>query len=111
VRDYAVDTNEFISTGLSMGGFGTWDLGLTYRKSLRLLCDLRRGTNDHVVLSSREKPRRLETLGVWAFTEPKIRSFRSKNPSASWMAKEVGVKDVKFTIYPDAATTPGRSLQ
>ena len=44
---YAVDTNRIYLTGLSMGGYGTWDLGLTYPEQVRRhRADLRRRPDD-----------------------------------------------------------------
>jgi len=104
VRDYAVDTNRIYLTGLSMGGFGTWDLGLTYPEKFAAIVPICGGGQMiTVVLSSREKTQALKTLGVWAFhgaKDPVVPLEESQRMVDG--LKKVGVKDVKFTIYPDA---------
>jgi predicted peptidase len=101
---YAVDTNRVYLTGLSMGGYGTWDLGMTYPERFAAIVPICGGGQLlSVILSSREKGRAFKTLGVWAFhggkdpTVPLEESQRMVNA-----LKKVGVKDVQLTIYPDA---------
>ena len=56
-----------------------------------------------VALSSREKTQALKTLGVWAFhgaKDPVVPVEESQRMVDG--LKRVGVKDVTFTIYPDA---------
>src|SRR6266403_2086316 len=104
VLDYAVDTNRIYLTGLSMGGFGTWDLGLTYPEKFAAIVPICGGGQMiTVVLSSREKTKALKTLGVWAFhgaKDPVVPVEESQRMVDG--LKKVGVKEVKFTIYPDA---------
>jgi len=69
-----------------MGGFGTWDLGLTYPEKFAAIVPICAGTNDHRGPVSREKTQALRTLGVWAFHGAKDPVVPLENPSASWMA-------------------------
>ena len=104
MRDYAVDPKRIYLTGLSMGGFGTWDLGLTYPEKFAAIVPICGGGQMiTVVLSSREKSKALKTLGVWAFhgaKDPVVPVEESQRMVDG--LKKVGVKEVKFTIYPDA---------
>src|SRR5256886_7499082 len=71
---YKVDKSRVYLTGLSMGGYGSWSLGLAHPEKFAAIAPIC-GGGDPVVLSLAE-PKRVEairTLGVWAFTEPKTR--------------------------------------
>jgi predicted peptidase len=104
MREYAVDPKRVYLTGLSMGGFGTWDLGLTYPEKFAAIVPICGGGQMiTVALSSREKTQALKTLGVWAFhgaKDPVVPVEESQRMVDG--LKRVGVKDVTFTIYPDA---------
>ena len=39
-RKYAVDLNRVYLTGLSMGGYGAWDLGLAYPEKFAALAPI-----------------------------------------------------------------------
>src|SRR5205085_1766253 len=65
---YAVDKKRIYLTGLSMGGYGTWDLGLAFPEKFAALAPICGGGElISLFLSSREKPEALKTLAVWAF--------------------------------------------
>src|SRR5205085_8699288 len=67
-RHYAVDQHRIYLTGLSMGGYGTWDLGLAYPEKFAAIVPICGGGQKiTVVLASREKAQALKPLGVWAF--------------------------------------------
>src|SRR4051812_21682260 len=67
-RTYAVDTNRVYLTGLSMGGYGTWDLALSYPERFAAIAPICGGGNlISVLLSSRDKAVALQSLGIWAF--------------------------------------------
>jgi len=56
-----------------------------------------------MLLGSREKPQVLRTLGVWAFhgaKDPVVPLSESERMVK--FLKDLGVKDVKLTVYPDA---------
>ena len=96
--------NGFADSGQSMGGFGTWDLGLTYPEKFAAIVPICGGGQMiTVVLSSREKTQTLKTLGVWAFhgaKDPVVPLEESQRMVDG--LKKVGVKEVKFTVYPEA---------
>ena len=104
IAKYAVDTNRVYLTGLSMGGYGAWDLGSPTRRSSRLLCRFAAGAElITVMMSSRDKGRALKSLGVWAFhggKDPVVPPEESQRMVNA--LKKVGVKDVQLTVYPEA---------
>ena len=65
--NYAVDTNRIYLTGLSMGGYGTWDLGLTHPERFAAIVPVCGGGEVITVMLSAEKRAGAEDLGVWAF--------------------------------------------
>jgi predicted peptidase len=101
-RKYAVDTNRIYLTGLSMGGYGTWDLGLEYPHRFAAIAPICGGGRPIVVFLA-SKPEALDSLGVWAFhgakdlVVPLSESERMVN-----LLKNRGMKDVKLTVYPEA---------
>lgn len=101
---YAVDVNRVYLTGLSMGGYGTWNLGLAHPEKFAALAPICGGGDlINAILSSREKPEALKTLGVWAFhgaKDPVVPVEESQRMVE--VLKKIGVPDVKLTIYPEA---------
>lgn len=101
---YAVDTNRVYLTGLSMGGYGTWDLGLTCPEKFAAIVPICGGGQMiSVLLSSRDKAPALRSLGVWAFhgaKDPVVPVQESQRMVDA--LKKVGVGEVKFTVYPEA---------
>jgi predicted peptidase len=101
---YAVDTNRIYLTGLSMGGYGTWDLGLTYPEKFAAIVPICGGGQViSVLLSSGAKGWALKTLGVWAFhggKDPVVPLAESQRMVDA--LKKAGVPDVKLTVYPEA---------
>ena len=80
-----MDTNRIYLTGLSMGGYGTWDLGLAYPERFAAIVPICGGGQViSVLLSSRAKGQALKTSGCGRSTAAKTRSFRSKNRNAWW---------------------------
>ena len=99
-----VDTNRVYLTGLSMGGYGTWDLGLRYPERFAAIIPICGGGDLlPVFLASRRKSEALKTLGVWAFHGGKDSSVPvAESQRMVDLLQKIGVKDVKLTIYPDA---------
>ena len=101
---HAADTNRIYLTGLSMGGYGTWDLGLTYPEKFAAIVPICGGGQlISLLLSKREKGPALKTLGVWAFhggKDPTVPLEESQRMVDA--LKKAGVQDVKLTIYPEA---------
>jgi predicted peptidase len=91
-------------TGLSMGGYGAWNLGVSYPEKFAAIAPICGGGEGiAVLLASREKAGALKTLGVWAFhgaKDPVVPVTESERMVAA--LKKAGVAEVKLTIYPEA---------
>ncbi len=102
-RKYAVDMSRIYLTGLSMGGYGTWDLGLTYPEKFAAIAPICGGGDFiSVLLSSRDKGAALKSIGIWAFhgaKDPVVPVAESERMVDA--AKRAGVTDIKLTVYPD----------
>ena len=104
---YAVDTKRVYLTGLSMGGYGTWNLAMNHPDRFAAIAPICGGGETiPIVLAEHYAPERLaqiKSLGIWAFhggldnVVPPEESVRMVNA-----LKKVGCTDVKLTIYPDA---------
>ncbi len=104
VRKHAVDTKRIYLTGLSMGGYGTWRLGLTHPEKFAAIVPICGGGELITVLvANGEKAKALKTLGVWAFhggKDPVVPLEESQRMVE--LVKKAGVRDVKLKIYPEA---------
>ncbi len=101
---WRVDTNRIYLTGLSMGGYGSWSLGIKFPERFAAIAPICGGGETiDVLLAGRSKAAALKSLGVWAFhggkdpVVPLAESERMVN-----VLKKVGCKDVELTVYPDA---------
>src|SRR5436309_3379620 len=64
---YAVDRTRIYLTGFSMGGYGTWKLGLAYPEKFAAIAPVCGGGDMiTVLLSSGDKTEALRSLGIWA---------------------------------------------
>ncbi|MEI6105610.1 MAG: prolyl oligopeptidase family serine peptidase [Opitutae bacterium] len=101
---YRVDPRRVYLTGLSMGGFGTWSVGLKHPERFAAIVPICGGGQPvDARRAAREKKPALLNLGVWAFhgaKDPAVPLAESERMVAA--LKEVGATDVKFTIYPEA---------
>jgi len=104
IAKYAVDTNRIYLTGLSMGGYGTWDLGLTHPEKFAAIVPICGGGQMiSVLLSGRDNALALKSLGVWAFhggKDPVVPLEESQRMVDG--LKKVGVQNVRLTVYPEA---------
>jgi predicted peptidase len=103
IADYKVDTNRVYLTGLSMGGYGTWSLGLACPERFAALVPIC-GGGDAItaMLPDTRRTQALKTLPIWAFhgakdpVVPLAESERMVNA-----VKAIG-GNVKLTVYPEA---------
>lgn len=104
ISKYNVDTNRIYLTGISMGGYGTWDIASTYPERFAAIVPICGGGQTiDLKLSSREKRKAFENLGIWAFTGAKDQVVPVEESQRMVDAfKSAGAKDVQFTIYPEA---------
>jgi len=94
-KKYRVDNDRVYLTGLSMGGFGTWNFSSKYPNEFAAIAPICGGGNADEVWKLRHMP-------VWCFhgakddvvppaaSEKMVNALKKINP------------DVKFTLYPDA---------
>lgn len=95
MSDYAVDTNRVYVTGLSMGGFGTWSLGIMYPERFAALAPVCAWGEPFAAF-------RLKDMPIWAF-------HGAKDPIVPLSRGEEMIDAVKraggsprFTVYPEA---------
>ena len=90
---YRVDPDRVYLTGLSMGGFGTWDLASNYPDRFAAIAPMCGGGQP-------EMARRLRNLPIWVFhgdADPAVPVKRSDDMVEA--LKKIGA-DVKYTRYP-----------
>lgn len=104
VRKHKVDTNRVYLTGLSMGGYGTWSLGIKHPERFAAIAPVCGGGETiNVLLSGRSKSAALKSLGVWAFHGAKDGVVKLEESQRMVAAlKTAGVKEVELTVYPEA---------
>lgn len=104
-KKFKVDTNRVYLTGLSMGGYGTWSLGIAHHEKFAAIAPIcGGGMGIDVILAGYGKPvNPVKTLPVWAFHGAKdaVVPFEESERMIKAM-KKVGATEVKLTIYPEA---------
>lgn len=103
-RRYLVDKNRIYLTGLSMGGYGTWNFGTTYPDKFAAMAPICGGGETiTILLSSWDKPQALKTLPVWAFHGAKDTTVPvTESERMAGAMKNAGCQEVKLTVYPEA---------
>lgn len=104
-KQYAVDTNRVYLTGLSMGGYGTWNLGATRPDLFAAMAPICGGGElIDVLLAGYGKPANpIARLPVWAFHGAKDNVVPPEESERMIGAmKKAGAKEVKLTVYPEA---------
>jgi predicted peptidase len=104
IKKHKVDTNRVYLTGLSMGGYGTWSLGLKFPERFAAIAPVCGGGETiDVLLASRNKSAALKSLGIWAFHGAKDNVVPLEESERMLAAlKKAGVKEMKITVYPEA---------
>jgi predicted peptidase len=109
IKKYRVDTNRIYLTGLSMGGFGVWDLALAMPERFAAVIPIAGGGNDLPIVLARtgfaspENVAALKSLAFWAFHGAKDTVVVPDESERMITAlKRLGVGEAKLTIYPDA---------
>jgi predicted peptidase len=104
MKKHRVDPTRVYLTGLSMGGYGTWSLGLKYPERFAAIAPICGGGDFlPVLLPGQGKQAALKRLPVWAFhgakdmLVPLSESERMVNA-----LKKAGNQNVKLTVYPEA---------
>lgn len=102
---FKIDTNRVYLTGLSMGGFGTWSLGLAYPERFAAIAPICGGGCPFfpVVGYDQKRADLVKSMGIWAFhgaKDPVVKLEESERMVN--FLKTFGCKDVKLTVYPEA---------
>ncbi len=104
MKTCAVDHSRVYLTGLSMGGFGSWKLGIAHPEKFAAIVPICGGGETiDVLLANRERAAALRSLGAWAFhgaKDPVVPLEESERMVAAF--KKAGVREVKLTVYPEA---------
>lgn len=102
---YPVDRHRVYLTGLSMGGFGAWSLGLRHPERFAALAPIC-GGGDLITpfVSNLDQQEALASLPVWAFHGAKdpVVPLAESQRMVDYLKNRFGVRDVKLTIYPEA---------
>lgn len=93
--NYKIDMEKIYVTGLSMGGFGTWELAIKYPDRFAAIAPVCGGGNVHLV-------KNLKNLPVWVFHGAKDQVVPIERSKEMADALEKAGGNVKFTVYPDA---------
>jgi predicted peptidase len=98
------DPRRVYLTGLSMGGYGAWALGMAHPERFAAIAPICGGGEfASAFMSVTHKRRDLHALGVWAFhgardlTVPLAESERMVD-----MLQHMGARKTKLTVYPEA---------
>ena len=104
-----VDVKRVYLTGLSMGGYGTWSLGLAHADKFAAIAPICGGGERIEVLlaahgySGPVKIQNLRSLPIWVFhgaKDPVVPIEESERMVKA--LKEAKCEEVKFTVYPEA---------
>jgi predicted peptidase len=104
IEKYRVDTNRVYLTGLSMGGFGSWSLGVTYPNKFAAIAPICGGGETiPILLADKRKQEQLKKLPVWAFHGAKDSAVKLEESEKMVNAlKRIGSENVQLTVYPEA---------
>lgn len=101
---YRTDPTRHYLTGLSMGGYGTWSVGLKYPERFAAIVPIcGGGSTVDLRRTGRDKKAALTSLGVWVFHGAKDPTVPLEESATMVTAlKKAGVTDLQFTVYPEA---------
>ncbi len=93
-----VDKRRIYLTGLSMGGFGTWETAILYPDTYAAIVPICGGAGVRWVMAER-----IKHLPVWIFHGAKDTAVEPMHSEKMHQALKKAGGDVRFTLYPDAA--------
>src|SRR6185295_17601449 len=93
-RHYRVDADRVYLTGLSMGGYGTWDLALRHPEEFAAIVPICGGGDTTDAWKLRNMP-------VWCFHGAKDNNVPLIQDQRMVRAVEKYNPSVKFTVYPE----------
>jgi predicted peptidase len=99
-----VDSRRVYVTGMSMGGFGAWELGLQHPERFAAILPVCGGGSFPAAYQANTSKRsELRSLGVWAFHGAKDESVPlAESQRMVDMLKAMKVAEVKLTVFPEA---------
>ncbi len=101
---HKVDKGRVYLTGLSMGGYGSWSLGLTHPEKFAAIAPICGGGDPILLLlADPKKVATIKSLGVWAFhgaKDPVVPLAESERMVEG--LRKFGCKEVELTVYPEA---------
>jgi predicted peptidase len=95
--EFPIDKKRVYITGLSMGGYGTWDLAQTEPDRFAAIATICGGSSLEL-----EKIDVLKDLPIWAFHGAKDKVVPPSETGKLVERLQSLGSDVKFTLYPDA---------
>jgi predicted peptidase len=109
-KKFNVDTNRVYLTGLSMGGFGTWSLGMRHPDRFAAVAPICGGGQSIFILLAAkgfapDKWAYMKQLPIWVFHGAKdkvVPIAESEHMVKMLEACGADMSKVKFTIYPEA---------
>lgn len=95
MNQYRVDADRVYLTGLSMGGFGTWNWAAENPERFAAIAPICGGGDER-------RARRIRNIPTWAFhgAKDEVVPLKSSQEMVDALRKAGG--DVKFTVYPEA---------
>ncbi len=92
---YPVDTSRIYLTGLSMGGYGTWQLAIEHPERFAALAPICGGGNP-------DRASALKDIPIWVFHGAKDRVVPLEQSQRMVDAVKACGGNVRFTVYPEA---------
>ena len=103
IAKHKVDVGRIYLTGLSMGGFGSWSLGLAYPERFAAIAPICGGGDPIMtLLPDTRKQAAMKSLPIWAFhgaQDTVVKLVESERMVDA--AKRAGCKEVELTVYPE----------
>ena len=103
-RNLRVDTNRIYLTGLSMGGYGAWELAIQHPERFAAIVPICGGGDTNEVLRADAQQRQaLRRLPVRAYHGAKDQTVKLEESEQMVAAlRSIGCTNVSLTIYPEA---------
>jgi len=97
IKNYPVDKNRIYLTGLSMGGFGTWDLAIAYPDKFAAIAPICGGSIIHAF-----QVEKIKNIPTWVFHGALDNVVPISNSAKIVQAAKAARNDMEFTVYPKA---------
>jgi predicted peptidase len=99
-----IDPRRIYLTGLSMGGYAAWELGLAHPERFAAIIPICGGGSSAILFQAKAHKRQyLRTLGIWAFHGAKDDAvLLNESQRMVDMLTAANIPDVTLTVYPNA---------